>query len=142
MNTKMLGWCVAAIAIAALVAVLLSSRTKNPKEGEGITPVVEEPQTDGARPPEKKETPPEETVMGSSVTAPDVKGLPSEPQKMKGLLAQITVRILGRADDIETMKNEMLAIQRLAHVISTEGEEMILPGLEESDYVGTIYERP
>ena len=63
-------------------------------------------------------------------------------QKMKGLLAQITVRILGRADDIETMKNEMLAIQRLAHVISTEGEEMILPGLEESDYVGTIYERP
>ena len=85
MNTKMLGWCVAAIAIAALVAMLLSSKTKNPKEGEGTTPVVEEPQMDGARPPEKKETPPEETVMGSSVTAPDVKGLPSEPQKMKGL---------------------------------------------------------
>lgn len=61
-------------------------------------------------------------------------------QKMKGLLAQITVRILGHADDIETMKNEMLEIQRLAHVISTEGEEMILPGMEESDYVGTVYE--
>lgn len=61
-------------------------------------------------------------------------------QKMKGLLAQITVRILGRANVVETMKNEMLEIQRLAHVISDTGEEMILPGLEESDYIGTIYE--
>lgn len=62
-------------------------------------------------------------------------------QKMKGLLAQITVRILGSADSIEQMKNEMLEIQRLAHVISDEGEEMILDGLEESDYIGTIYEQ-
>lgn len=62
-------------------------------------------------------------------------------QKMKGLLAQITVRVLGRADDIEAMKNEMLEIHRLAHVISDTGEEMILPGMEESDYVGTIYEQ-
>ena len=61
-------------------------------------------------------------------------------QKMKGLLAQITVRILGKADGIESMKNEMLEIQRLAHVISDTGEEMILPGMEELDYVGTIYE--
>ena len=38
------------------------------------------------------------------------------------------------------MKNEMLEIQRLAHVVSDTGEEMILPGMEESDYVGTIYE--
>lgn len=63
-------------------------------------------------------------------------------QRMKGLLAQITVRILGRADDIESMKNEMLEIQRLAHVISDTGEEMILPGMEESDYEGTVYEQP
>lgn len=62
-------------------------------------------------------------------------------QKMKGLLAQITVRILGKADDIESMKNEMLEIQRLAHVISDNGEEMILPGMEEPDYIGTIYEQ-
>ena len=60
--------------------------------------------------------------------------------KMKGLLAQITVRILGKADTIKAMKNEMMEIQRLAHVISDTGEEMILPGLEESDFVGTIYE--
>lgn len=61
-------------------------------------------------------------------------------QKMKGLLAQITVRILGKANDIETMKNEMLKIQRVAHVISDTGEEMILPGMEVSDYIGAIYE--
>ena len=38
------------------------------------------------------------------------------------------------------MKKEMLEIQRLAHVISDKGEEMMLPGLEESDFEGTIYE--
>ena len=61
-------------------------------------------------------------------------------QAMKGRLAQITVRVLGRADSIEEMKKEMLEIQRLAHVISERGEEMILPGVEESDFEGTIYE--
>ena len=62
-------------------------------------------------------------------------------EAMKGRLAQITVRILGRADTIEQMKNEMLEIQRLAHVISETGEEMILPGMEESDFIGTVYEQ-
>lgn len=61
-------------------------------------------------------------------------------QAMKGRLAQITVRILGKADTIDKMKEEMLQIQKLAHVISDEGEEMILPGLVESDFEGTIYE--
>ena len=60
-------------------------------------------------------------------------------QAMKGRLAQITVRILGGADDVETMKNEMLEIQRLAHVVSDTGEEMILPGMEASDFSGTIH---
>ena len=63
-------------------------------------------------------------------------------EAMKGRLAQITIRILGKADSIEDMKEEMLKIQRLAHVISDTGEEMNLPGLEESDFVGTIYEQP
>lgn len=62
-------------------------------------------------------------------------------QEMKGLLAQITVRILGRAESVEQMRDEMLEIQRLVHVISIEGEEMILSGLDETDYVGTIYEQ-
>ena len=63
-------------------------------------------------------------------------------EAMKGRLAQITIRILGRADSIEGMKSEMLEIQRLAHVVSETGEEMKLPGVEDSDFVGTIYEQP
>lgn len=59
-------------------------------------------------------------------------------QDMKGLLSQITVRVLGCADSIDSMKEEMLKIQRLAHVISDKGEEMILPGMEESDYANAI----
>lgn len=60
--------------------------------------------------------------------------------QMKGLLSQITIRILGKADSIDAMKTEMFKIQKLAHVISDKGEDLILPGLEESDYMGTIYE--
>lgn len=60
--------------------------------------------------------------------------------KMRGLLAQITVRILGWADDIETMKSEMLSIYDSVHIISDNGGEMLLPGIEESDFIGTIYE--
>lgn len=63
-------------------------------------------------------------------------------EAMKGRLAQITIRILGRADSIEDMKYEMLEIHRLALVISETGEVMNLPGLEDSDFVGTIYEQP
>ena len=59
---------------------------------------------------------------------------------MKGRLAQITIRILGLADSIEQMKQEMLEVQHLVQVISDEGEDMILDGLEEADYIGTIYE--
>lgn len=63
-------------------------------------------------------------------------------QAMKGRLAQITVRVLGTADSIGQMKEEMLAIQRLAHVVSETGEEMILPGIEEGDFEGRIYTHP
>lgn len=60
---------------------------------------------------------------------------------MKGRLAQITIRILGRADSIAQMITEMLKIQQLAHVLSDTGEEMILDGLEGKDYIGTLYEQ-
>ena len=60
-------------------------------------------------------------------------------EAMKGRLAQITVRVLGVADTVTEMEARMLEIQRLAHVISDTGEEMILPGIEPSDFVGRIY---
>lgn len=62
-------------------------------------------------------------------------------EAMKGRLAQITVRILGKADSIEGMKAEMLAIQKLVHIISETGEEMLLSGMDDFDYIGTIYEQ-
>lgn len=62
-------------------------------------------------------------------------------QAMKGRLAQITVRILGQAEDKEAMKAQMLDIQKKVHVISDSGEEMVLPGLDESDFEGTVYEQ-
>ena len=62
-------------------------------------------------------------------------------QAMKGRLAQITVRVLGQADTIEAMEAEMLQIQLLAHVISDTGEEMLLPGLDKSDFEGSVYEK-
>ncbi|MDO5702342.1 MAG: ATP-grasp domain-containing protein [Lachnospiraceae bacterium] len=62
-------------------------------------------------------------------------------EDMRGLLAQITIRVLGRADSVSGMKDEILKIQELARVISEDGEDMILPGMEESDFVGTIYEK-
>lgn len=61
-------------------------------------------------------------------------------EDMKGRLSQITIRILGRADSIELMRDEMLEIQRTVHVVSDDGEDMILDGMEESDYIGTLYE--
>ena len=60
--------------------------------------------------------------------------------QMKGLLAQITVRILGESNSIDEMKQEMLQIHDLVHIISETGEEMLLDGIEEADYIGCIYE--
>ena len=61
-------------------------------------------------------------------------------EAMKGRLAQITVRVLGQADSIEEMQESMLRCQTMIRVISQEGEDMILPGLERSDFEGNIYE--
>lgn len=58
--------------------------------------------------------------------------------KMVGLLAQITVRVLGKANTIEEMKQAMFDIHNTVHIISTTGEEMLLPGVEEADFDGTI----
>lgn len=60
-------------------------------------------------------------------------------EKMIGLLAQITVRILGKADSIEQMKQAMYAIHDTIQVISDKGENMVLPGMEDEDFEGTIY---
>ena len=60
-------------------------------------------------------------------------------ENMVGLLAQITVRILGKADSIEQMKSAMYAIHDTIQVISDKGENLVLPGMEDTDFEGTIY---
>lgn len=59
-------------------------------------------------------------------------------ESMKGLLAQITVRILGTADSIEEMKQTMFKIYDIIDIISDEGESLKLMGLEVSDVDGTL----
>ena len=57
---------------------------------------------------------------------------------MKGLLAQISLRVLGVSDSVETMQKTMLEIQKLIHIESDKGENMILPGIEETDFVNAF----
>ena len=59
-------------------------------------------------------------------------------RSMRGLLAQITVRVLGRADSIEAMKKEMFQIQDTIEVFSDTGEKLNLAGVDDSDFDGTI----
>ena len=55
-------------------------------------------------------------------------------EKMKGLLAQITLRVLGEADSCGEMYSSMLKIQDTVKIISDTGENLMLPGLEMEDF--------
>ena len=59
-------------------------------------------------------------------------------EAMRGRLAQITVRILGHAASKEEMKQAMYTIKDTIHILSTDGEEMALPGMEPEDFEGNI----
>ncbi len=61
--------------------------------------------------------------------------LPGETitENMKGLLAQITVRILGIADNFDELKEKMLNVQKQIQIISKEGDNLALDGIEEDD---------
>lgn len=55
-------------------------------------------------------------------------------ENMKGLLAQISLRVLGVAESAEEMKKNSLKVQECIHIISDQGQEMVLPGLIEGDF--------
>lgn len=59
-------------------------------------------------------------------------------ENMRGLLAQICLRVFGTADSKEDLWNKLSLVQKTVHIISTEGEEMVLPGFELSDIAGVI----
>ena len=59
-------------------------------------------------------------------------------EQMRGLLAQITVRVLGSVSD----KNELLPVMRqineTIHIIGNDGEQLLLPGVEYGDIEGYV----
>lgn len=58
--------------------------------------------------------------------------------KMKGLLAQITVRILGSVENKEQLLPVMQKINNTIHIVGEQGEELLLPGIEYSDIDGFV----
>ena len=59
-------------------------------------------------------------------------------EQMKGLLAQITVRVLGAVENKEQLLSIMQKIDNTIHIVGTKGEELLLPGIEKSDIDGFI----
>ena len=59
-------------------------------------------------------------------------------EQMRGLLAQITVRVLGSVDSKDRLLPTMQKIDDTIHIIGTEGEQLLLPGIEYSDIEGFV----
>ena len=59
-------------------------------------------------------------------------------ESMRGLLAQISVRVFGTVERKERLYQAMSGIEDTIHIISTEGTLMNLPGIEEKDIEGFV----
>ena len=59
-------------------------------------------------------------------------------EKMRGLLAQITVRVLGSVSKKEELLPVMQKINDTIHIVGDNGEELLLPGIEYSDIEGFV----
>lgn len=59
-------------------------------------------------------------------------------EQMRGRLAQITIRILGSVDSKEQLLQVMNKIENTLHIISPEGKELMLPGIEKEDIEGYV----
>lgn len=60
---------------------------------------------------------------------------------MRGLLAQITVRVLGTVDKEEELYRIMKKIEDTIHIVSTEGKGMMLDGIEVDDVEGYVLKK-
>lgn len=56
-------------------------------------------------------------------------------EKMDGLLSQITVRVLGKSENVEQMRKTMKHIHDTIEILSDKGDNLALPGMEDSDFV-------
>lgn len=59
-------------------------------------------------------------------------------EQMRGLLSQITVRVLGSVGSGEQMLPVMQRIDNTIHIIGEQGEELLLPGIEYGDIEGYV----
>ena len=59
-------------------------------------------------------------------------------EQMRGLLAQITVRVLGSVPTKNDLLPTMQRIDNTIHIIGENGEELLLPGIEYSDIEGYV----
>lgn len=59
-------------------------------------------------------------------------------EQMRGLLSQITIRVLGSVDDKEHLLSVMQKINETIHLIGEDGRELLLPGIEYEDINGFI----
>jgi hypothetical protein len=59
-------------------------------------------------------------------------------EQMRGLLAQITVRVLGSVPTKDDLLPTMQRIDNTIHIVGENGEELLLPGIEYSDIEGYV----
>lgn len=60
------------------------------------------------------------------------------PPEAKGQLRQIALRVLGKTGDVSELRDVMLELQEAVKIVSPDGENLMLPGLETSDFVNVI----
>lgn len=59
-------------------------------------------------------------------------------EQMRGLLAQISIRVLGSVDKKERLLPAMQKINETLHILGADGRELLLPGIEYEDINGYI----
>ena len=82
----------------------------------------------------------EEVKQMSEVIDAVIAHFPGETisEKMRGLLAQITVRVLGAVPTPTDLLPAMQRIDNTIHIIGENDEELLLPGIEYSDIEGFV----
>ena len=60
-------------------------------------------------------------------------------EEMRGLLAQITVRVLGSVSEKQDLLSTMQRIDDTIHIIGSDGEQLMLPGVEYGDIEGYVF---
>lgn len=60
-------------------------------------------------------------------------------EQMRGLLAQISIRVLGSVDNKERLLPTMQKIGETLHILGEDGRELLLPGIEYEDINGYIF---